>query len=76
MRTTIQHDKIKISVNAFGAELVSLVTLQDDTEMLWQADEKFWASQSPTLFPFVGRLENERYEYEGKAYHLYPIHQL
>jgi len=56
-----------------GAELRSVVNKITQNEYMWQADPSVWNRSSPILFPFVGRLKNDQYEYLGKIYYL-PQH--
>lgn len=67
MNYRLDNGVLEINVASKGAELISL---KDETgkEYLWQGDEKYWGRQSPILFPFVGRLKNQEYTYEGKKY--------
>jgi galactose mutarotase-like enzyme len=37
---------------------------------MWSGDAKFWSKKSPVLFPIVGTLKNNSYEYGGKTYRL------
>lgn len=64
----IENEKLKIRINAYGAELSSIINKENQLEYLWNGDEKFWKRQSPVLFPFVGSLKNKRFIYEKKEY--------
>ena len=67
MNYTLNNGILTISVAANGAELTSLKDSRGK-EYLWQGDEKTWNRQSPILFPFIGRLKNKEFIYEGKKY--------
>ncbi|HBF39670.1 MAG TPA: aldose epimerase [Firmicutes bacterium] len=67
---TIANEWIKLSVNSRGAEPMSIQSAKDGLEYLWQGDPKYWARRSPTLFPIVGLLNNNKYWYDGKEYEL------
>ncbi len=69
----IENEKIRAIINPLGAELVSLLKLDDNTEYIWEANPAFWGKTSPVLFPIVGGLKNETYFYEGNEYKL-PRH--
>ena len=56
-----------------GAELKSLVDKKSGKEWMWQADPAFWGKTSPILFPTVGALKENSYQYEGNNYNL-PRH--
>lgn len=54
-----------------GAEIKSFTI--DGEEFLWNKEE-FWAKTSPVLFPFVGGLRDNKYEYKGKEYTITTRH--
>ena len=58
---------------AHGAELTSLVTPANGLEYVWAGDPAVWARHAPVLFPLVGRLPDDAYQYEGRDYKL-PQH--
>ncbi len=64
----IENDYLKIGVKEFGCELTSVILKENGKEYLWQGDEKYWAGQSPILFPIVGRLIDDSYNLDGKKY--------
>lgn len=70
----LQNESIKIGINKHGAELVSLIRLEDEREYMWCGDSKFWGRVSPVLFPFVGKLNNQKYIYNGTEYSNIPQH--
>jgi len=67
MLYTIQNSAITITVDTLGAQLMS-ITAADGTEYLWNGDEAYWNERSPHLFPYVGRMTEQRYTYQGKSY--------
>ncbi|HLO45520.1 MAG TPA: aldose 1-epimerase family protein [Leadbetterella sp.] len=69
----IENENLRATINPLGAELVSLLKLDDSTEYMWDADPEFWGKSSPVLFPIVGGLKNDTYFYDGKEYIL-PRH--
>ncbi len=64
----IENEFLKISVSAHGAELSSIYDKENNRELIWQADPKFWARHAPVLFPFVGNVNKGVYKYKGKSY--------
>ncbi len=70
---TIQNTKLKATFKELGAELTSLINLENGKEIMWSGNPDFWGGQSPVLFPIVGALKNEQYIFEGKTYEL-PRH--
>ena len=67
---SISNDIITITVADKGAELQSIYHQQNNLEYLWSGDPTFWAKKSPVLFPVVGGLKNDSYNYKGKDYKL------
>ena len=48
-----------------------MISLKDNLsgqEYLWCGDKKFWGRHSPVLFPFVGRVRDDKYRYANKEY--------
>lgn len=75
MKFILENENIKISANTFGGELNNLILKKDNTEYLWNGDEKYWKYHSPILFPIVGKVLNNKYRTEGNEYEL-PQHGL
>ena len=67
MYYTLRNDTLCLTINTLGAEIVSLKSA-DGVEYLWQGDPKYWGDRAPHLFPFIGRLTNNSYQYLGKVY--------
>ena len=67
MLYTIKNEALKVVIDNHGAELHSIQTL-DGTEYLWQGDPAVWNGQAPNLFPYVARLTDQKYTFEGKEY--------
>lgn len=69
MQTTISSDILKVKIDSFGAELHSIKDC-NDTEYLWQADEKVWKRHAPVLFPFICNTASKKYTVNGREYAL------
>lgn len=68
----LKNDKLEIEVHPTGAELFSIKRVATNRECLWQGDEAYWGRRAPVLFPFVGKLKNNSYHYQGIEY---PMNQ-
>ena len=68
---TIKNEFLKAEISPKGAELVSVYKGQEN--FLWEIDRNFWDKTSPVLFPIIGGLKNDSYEFEGQKYQL-PRH--
>lgn len=67
---TLENDQLKVQIKEMGAELSSVIDRKSGFEFIWQADEKYWGRHAPVLFPIVGRLKENKYEYMGKTYEM------
>lgn len=65
---SIMNEHLSVDVSLLGAELQSIRSRKSGTEYLWQGDSEYWKRRSPILFPFIGRLWENGYKYEGKRY--------
>lgn len=72
MLHTIENECLSVTVNDLGAQLWSICA-KDGTEFLWQGDARYWADRALTIFPYVARLWQGRYEMDGQTYSM-PIH--
>lgn len=70
---TLENAYAKASFKSKGAELCSFIHKENYKEYIWPADPKIWSRHAPVLFPIVGKLNNDTYEYNGQHYHL-PQH--
>jgi len=67
MRITIGNETLSLTVDTVGAQMMHLQTAFG-REYLWQGDPKYWVDRAPTLFPFIGRLTNDSYQFRGQVY--------
>ncbi|AXY74014.1 aldose 1-epimerase family protein [Paraflavitalea soli] len=67
---TIESSLLKAVINPKGAELTSLVHKEHSLEYMWSGNPAFWGKHSPVLFPIVGTLKNNQYQYKGQSYRL------
>ena len=67
---TIENEHLKVTVQAKGAELTRLYHKKNELDYLWDANPEVWGKHSPVLFPIVGTLKNNSYQYKGNTYQL------
>ena len=58
-----------VTIDGLGAQLQS-ITAAGGTEYLWSGDPAYWSSRAPILFPYVGRLTDDTYTCDGRAYQM------
>ena len=66
---SINNENITISINDKGGELWSIKDCKD-MEYLWQGDEKYWSDRAINLFPYIARLTDGKYYYQGNTYRM------
>ncbi|MBI1344610.1 MAG: aldose 1-epimerase family protein [Terrimonas sp.] len=59
-----------IGIHTRGAELMRIYNKISNTEYLWKGDPAFWGKHSPVLFPIVGTLKNNSFQYQGRTYQM------
>ena len=64
---SLKSESITLNIKTKGAELVSVKNMSGH-EFMWSADPVFWNRTAPHLFPIVGRLKQDQFEYKGKSY--------
>lgn len=68
MLQTLENSILRLSVDTHGAEIHSLYNKETKIEYIWQADPQYWQRHAPILFPIVGKLKNNQFEYDGSVY--------
>lgn len=68
MNYILENDKLRIEITSLGAHLTSIYDKKRNKELLHQPDPKSWTGQDLSCFPWVARLKNKMYTYNGKAY--------
>lgn len=68
MNVTISNQTLTATINSKGAELNSLK--KENRDYIWEGNPEFWGKHSPILFPIVGTLKENSYEYKGEKFEL------
>lgn len=71
----IESQFLEAVISSQGAEMTSLYDKEIRVEYLWQKDDKYWDYSAPTLFPIVGKLNNDHFRIGRKDYYM-PRHGL
>lgn len=61
----LQNEKLTVSVNTLGAEIISVIGT-DGFEYIWNGEH--WSGHAPLLFPVCGSLLDNKYSFGGKEY--------
>jgi len=67
---TISNETLSVTLNPQGAEILSIYHKETKLDYLWNGDAAYWPKTSPVLFPVVGGLKDNRYQYKGKQYEM------
>lgn len=70
MEYTIENEKLKVHISAKGAEMQSIFEKAKCKEYLWQKDPAIWEDQALNLFPYIARMTDGKYTYDGKEYQM------
>ncbi len=70
MIVSIKNEHLAIDFSTKGAELQRIVGIDSAINYMWSGDARFWGKFSPVLFPIVGALKDNTYEYQGQKYKL------
>lgn len=68
-RVKLQNDQLSVEIDLLGAELI-FIGKKPDSNILWSKQTDHWNRVAPNLFPIVGRLLNDSYTFQEKAYSL------
>lgn len=66
----LSNHHLSVSISDQGAELQSIVHNNTKLEYMWSGDPQFWGKKSPVLFPVVGGLKNNSYQFNDNTYQL------
>ena len=68
MLYTIHNRDMTVTID--GLAQLQSITAAGGTEYLWSGDPAYWSSRAPILFPYVGRLTDDTYTCDGRAYQM------
>lgn len=64
----IENDRLAVTIDDMGAELVSIRDKKNQREIVWQADPAYWIRHAPILFPNVGKYHQGGFFCNGQRY--------
>lgn len=68
MLQTIENENLTVKINDRGAELWELWKKETGEQVIWDGRPDVWNRRTPVLFPFVGRIAGNQYQYRGQVY--------
>lgn len=66
----IENELIALEVQERGGSMTSLFDKRRNVELLYQPKPDSWQGQDVFIFPFIARLVDQTYTYQGKTYSL------
>lgn len=69
MKYLIKNEKVQVEILSLGAQMCSIKSA-DGTEYLWQGDPKYWGDMAPNLFPYIARMTDKQYTFQGETYEM------
>lgn len=69
MEYEIRNEQLCIKISSRAGEFRSIRNGAGE-EFLWQGDPETWPDRGPNLFPYIARLTEKTYTFEGKPYHM------
>ena len=70
----IENSYLRATVSDTGAELVSVIGPEKDSERIWTGDPAVWNRHAPILFPFVGKVTDGKYRIGDREYPMKTQH--
>ena len=64
----IENEYMTVKINDAGAELWELWNKKTGEQIIWDGRPEVWNRRTPVLFPFVGRVTENAYVYQGNTY--------
>ncbi len=68
MEYVLENESLRLTVDARGAEAVSLISRAIGDELLWCGDGAVWGRHAPILFPYTGKLPGGALKAKGGTY--------
>ncbi len=69
MEYEIKNERLCIKISSKGGEFLSIQD-GEGKEYLWQGDAATWKDRGPNLFPYIARMTDKTYTYQGKNWHM------
>ena len=70
MNQIIQNQYLRVKVHSKGAELASIYSLEEDLELMWDANPEFWSRHSCILFPVIGCVREGTIRIDDEIHHM------
>lgn len=67
---TIENERLLVTVDDHGAEIVSIIDKQNNRECVWTGDASWWKRHTPVLFPIVGSIWHNTMRVNGVEYNM------
>jgi galactose mutarotase-like enzyme len=65
---SLHNDFLNVQIQKIGAQLTSVLGLQNNISYIWAGDATVWGNHAPNLFPSIGQSFEDTYFYEGQKW--------
>lgn len=69
MEYEIKNAQLCVRISSKGGEFRSIQD-GEGREYLWQGEPATWSDRGPNLFPYIARMTDKSYTYQGKTWHM------
>lgn len=70
----LENKVLKVTIDDKGAQLCSVWDKEAEFERIAEGKPQVWDRHAPILFPFVGKVIDGKYRYDGKEYEMKTQH--
>ena len=74
MEYVIENQFLRVTVIRKGAQIKSVVRKSDGVEHMWNGNPDVWGYHSPVMFPYTGKVTDNRLEIRGRMVENVPQH--
>lgn len=67
---SLNNGNLVATIHLLGAEVRSIINLENNHEYMWNGNPEIWSGVSPVLFPVVGKTTDGRVTYKEQQYPL------
>lgn len=74
MEYIFENEYLRLTVTEWGAQVKSVIRKCDGVEHIWNADPAVWGYHAPVLFPYAGKVKDNRIHVRGQVLENAPQH--
>ncbi len=67
-QNVIENEFLRVAVKNEGAQMCEITYKPTNAPILWNGDPEVWAKHAPIMFPYCGRLKDDKFTKDGVEY--------